>query len=249
MKQKIVGNWKMNCTQTESQNLINELLKNNFSDNTEIVVCPPFVSLETVGKLLENSQIKLGAQNVSEFDKGAYTGEVSVEMLKSYNCNYCIVGHSERRQYFGETNKKVNLKSKKLIASDLIPIICVGETLSERENGKVDEVIVNQITEGLENFSEIEISKSIIAYEPVWAIGTGKTATPEMANDVHKIIRNSISKIFNHQISSSISILYGGSVKGDNAAELLSQSDINGALVGGAALKSSEFVQIINSAK
>lgn len=239
----------MNCTQTESQNLINELLKNNFSDNTEIVVCPPFVSLETVGKLLENSQIKLGAQNVSEFDKGAYTGEVSVEMLKSYNCNYCIVGHSERRQYFGETNKKVNLKSKKLIASDLIPIICVGETLSERENGKVDEVIVNQITEGLENFSEIEISKSIIAYEPVWAIGTGKTATPEMANDVHKIIRNSISKIFNHQISSSISILYGGSVKGDNAAELLSQSDINGALVGGAALKSSEFVQIINSAK
>ena len=247
MKQIIVGNWKMNCSKQEAEKLILEIL--NFKNKVEVVVCPPFTSLETVGEKLKNSNVKLGAQNVSEFDKGAYTGEISIEMLKSYNCSYCIVGHSERRQYFGETNQKVNIKSKKLIANGITPIICVGETLAERESGRMSEVILNQVDESLKNISSEEILKTVIAYEPVWAIGTGKTATPEQANDVHSLIRKKLADNFSSVISEKIPILYGGSVKGDNATELLNQKDINGALVGGASLKPLDFIEIINAAK
>lgn len=249
MKQLIVGNWKMNLTRDESSLLVNELLKNNFQNNVEVVLCPPFISIQLVGELIKNSSIKIGAQNISEHESGAYTGEISSQMLKSYNCNYCIVGHSERRQYFNETDELVNKKSKILLSKNIKPIICVGETLSQREENKTAEIITVQIKGALKNFSETEILNSVIAYEPVWAIGTGKTASTEQANEVHELIRTLLAQLYNREVAIQIPILYGGSVKGENALELLSQNHIDGALVGGAALKSSDFAKIIVSAK
>ncbi len=243
----IAGNWKMNGTIEETKSLINGLLTGSYdSDKAEMIVCPPYTSLATACKMLRDSKIAVGAQDMSVHDKGAYTAEISSEMLLTVGVSFVILGHSERRQYHAETDQLVNAKAKIAISADLTPIICVGETLDDRESGQTETIIGQQIDGTLNEFSADLLSKSVIAYEPVWAIGTGKTATPEMAQDVHRFIRNRIAGI-DKKAAEKIQILYGGSVKPDNAKSLLSQPDIDGALVGGAALKADDFLKIINS--
>lgn len=256
----IAGNWKMYKTVDESIELINalKLLTSNPSakggpasggkTNVVVIVCPPFTSLAIASNLLKGSNIKLGAQNMSEHDEGAYTGEVSWKMLKSVGCAYVILGHSERRQYFNETNELINLKAKKALANGLRPIICVGEKLDERENGVTEQIITTQVKGVLAGISSDDLKNAIIAYEPVWAIGTGKTATPMQAQEVHKHIRKLVAQLFSWNVAEGLVIQYGGSVKPDNAAELLGQDDIDGALVGGACLKADSFSDIIRSA-
>jgi len=250
-KTLIAGNWKMNKGIAETADLINALKAQLAAENPHriIVVCPPFTSLVTASNLLKGSPIKLGAQNMSEHDEGAYTGEVSWKMLKSAGCEYVIVGHSERRQYFAESNQLINLKAKKALAAGLRPIICVGETLSEREKGITDQVVTTQVTGVLQGLSASDMDRVVIAYEPVWAIGTGRNATPHQAEEVHKLIRELLKQQFGQSVSENVLILYGGSVKPDNAADLLVQDDIDGALVGGACLKADSFVEIIRAAK
>lgn len=225
-------------------------IKNEMSKSetqTEVIVCPPFTSLETATTLLKGSKIKLGAQNMHYEENGAFTGEVSASMLKSVGCKFVILGHSERRTIFGETDEVINLKIKKAIASGLKPIFCVGETLEERENGLTEKVVETQIKNGLKGIPESDLSELIVAYEPVWAIGTGKTASPEQAQEVHKFIRNLIKSQFSSNLAENIVIQYGGSVKPENAAELFSQQDIDGGLIGGASLKASSFMAIVNA--
>jgi len=248
-KKVIAGNWKMYKDVNESIEFVKELVlkQNNIPDNTDVIICVPFTSLFSVNQILKDSKIKLGAQNMFYEDQGAYTGEISPLMLKSTGCKYVILGHSERRTYFGETDEIVNKKVKKAIEKDLTPIMCIGETLEERESGITNQVVEKQIRGGLNGLSSEEISKVIIAYEPVWAIGTGKTATPEQAQDVHRFIRELISKISNEKVASNLIIQYGGSMKPENAKELLSQPDIDGGLIGGACLKVDSFYKIIAS--
>lgn len=245
----IAGNWKMYKTVDETIELINALkpLTSNLKSNVSVIVCPPFTSLAIVASLIKDSPIKLGAQNMSEHDEGAYTGEVSCKMLKSAGCEYVILGHSERRQYFGETNELINLKGKKALANGLKPIICVGEKLDEREKGVTDQIISTQVKGVLSGISSDDLKNVIIAYEPVWAIGTGKTATPLQAQEVHQHIRKLVAQAYSWNIAEALIIQYGGSVKPDNAADLLSQDDIDGALVGGACLKADSFAAIIGS--
>ncbi|QQS36389.1 MAG: triose-phosphate isomerase [Ignavibacteriales bacterium] len=250
MRNKIIaGNWKMFNDITESQNLITKLISglSGLTLKCEVVICPPYTSLSEAGNLVKNSSVKLGAQNMYFEDNGAFTGEVSASMLKSTGCEYVILGHSERRTIFGENDQLINKKVIKALNSGLNPIFCIGETLSERESGITFDVIKRQVTEGLKNVSSIELSKLVIAYEPVWAIGTGKTATPEQAQEVHAFIRSLISELYSSDEASKIVIQYGGSVKPENAAELLRQPDIDGALVGGACLKADSFISIIRS--
>jgi len=250
-KMIIAGNWKMYKDLEETKQLVNGLKAQMKipSQNVVVVICPPFTSLAVAGELVRGSAIKLGAQNMSEHDEGAYTGEISWKMLKSAGCEYVILGHSERRQYFHESNELINLKAKKAIANGLRPIICVGETLAERESGVMERIITTQVRGVLKDFSQADMAVTTIAYEPVWAIGTGKTATPAQAEEVHKTIRSLASQLFNPSIAESLVIQYGGSVKPDNAAELLGQIDIDGALVGGACLKPDSFSAIIAAAK
>lgn len=247
----IAGNWKMFKTLPESEELIKGILNesSSFPKGVAAAVCPPFTSLSLAGTLLKGSGIFLGAQNMSEQDEGAFTGEISWKMLISTGCTHVILGHSERRQYFGETNEKVNLKAKKALANTLTPIICVGETLKEREGGVTANVITTQIQGVLAGLSNEEMKRVVIAYEPVWAIGTGKVATPAQAQEVHSQIRALVAKQFTTSIADELVIQYGGSVKPDNAAELLRQKDIDGALVGGACLKADSFAAIIRAAK
>lgn len=250
MRRKVVaGNWKMNKDLSGTIELIsaikNELSK--YETSTEVIVCPPFTSLETASTLLKGSSIKLGAQNMHYEDSGAFTGEISAEMLKSVGCQYVILGHSERRTLFGESDEMINKKIKKAVSAGLKPIFCVGETLEERESGSTEKVVETQIREGLSGLNESELSELIIAYEPVWAIGTGKTATPQQAQDVHQFIRNLISELSSNNFAENLVIQYGGSVKPDNAAELFSQPDIDGGLIGGASLKADAFLAIVNS--
>jgi triosephosphate isomerase len=250
MRRKIIaGNWKMNNDISESQKLvsgiINGLGKNSHCD---VIVCPPFTSLAEVSSLIKNTQIKLGAQNMFYEDSGAFTGEVSAFMLKSVGCEYVILGHSERRTIFGETDEVINKKIKKAIQSGLKVIFCIGESLSQRENGTTNEIVKSQIFKGLEGITEEEMKSVIIAYEPIWAIGTGKTATPAQAQEVHLFIRELVAEIYSSSVSENLIIQYGGSVKPDNARELLSQRDIDGALVGGACLKADSFLTIIAAA-
>ena len=246
-RQIIAGNWKMNGTIEETKALINGLLGGSFNASKAVmVVCPPFTALSTAAKLLSNSKIELGAQDMSVHAKGAYTAEISAEMLLTVGASFVILGHSERRQYHAETDELVNAKAKVAIEAGLTPIICVGETLDQREAGQTEAVIGEQVDGTLSEFSADFIKKSVIAYEPVWAIGTGKTATPQMAQDVHKFIRDRISSL-DKEAASIVPILYGGSVKPDNAGSLLSEADIDGALVGGAALKADDFLKIINA--
>lgn len=245
----VAGNWKMNNNLSESIALISEIKNGilNLDVKTEAIICPPYVILETAAALLKDSKVKLGAQNMHFEDSGAFTGEVSASMLKSVGCEYVILGHSERRAIFNETNEVINKKIKQALKYDLKPIFCVGETLEERENGTMKNVLETQITEGLANISEDELSKMIVAYEPVWAIGTGKTATPDQAQEVHNFIRSLITKLYSSNVAEKLIIQYGGSVKPNNAEELISQPDIDGALVGGACLKADSFLEIIKA--
>ncbi len=248
MRKKIIaGNWKMNNDIAQTAALINGITAQVASGKAEVIVCPPFTSLLTAGQLLAGSAVKLGAQDVSLHDSGAYTGEISVAMLKSVGCAYVIVGHSERRQYHAETNEIVNRKAKKVLAGGLLPIICIGETLEEREKGITDRILTTQTTGVLAGLPASDVERSIIAYEPVWAIGTGKTATKEQAEDAHRLIRSVIAGLYSRDTAEKVTIQYGGSVKPDNAKELLSQPNIDGALVGGACLKADSFAGIINA--
>lgn len=251
MRPKVIaGNWKMNKDSAEASALIKELKTKVGAGlgGVQVIICPPFTALSLGSELIKGSPIKLGAQNMYHEDEGAFTGEISPKMLKSVGCEYVILGHSERRQIFGETNEAINKKAKKALASGLLPIICVGETLDEREKNITDQVVTAQIKGVLKEIPAADLEKIIIAYEPVWAIGTGKNATPQQAEDVHKLIRKLVGQLYNWTVAEKLVIQYGGSVKPDNAAELLKQPDIDGALVGGACLKADSFVQIVQSA-
>lgn len=248
-KMVIAGNWKMHGELNETVNLISGIknLLEDYDLKCDVIVAPPFTSLETANTLVKDSQIKLSAQNMHFEDKGAFTGEISHSMLKSVGCEFVILGHSERRSIFGETDEIINKKIIKALSVGLNPIFCIGETLEEREANITGKIVETQIRKGLENVSESDLAKIIIAYEPVWAIGTGKVATPEQAQDVHYFIRNLISQMYSKEAAENLTIQYGGSVKPDNAAGLLSKPDIDGALVGGACLKADSFVGIIKA--
>ena len=247
MRKKIIaGNWKMNNTISEAENFVSSIIDRINVDDVDVVICPNFVCLETVGNLLDGKKVSLGAQNVYFEEKGAYTGEVSADMLVSAFVDYTIVGHSERRTYFGETDEDVNKKVKILLSRDIKPIICVGETLEQREEGKHLNLVKMQVINALKDIDEKSVSeKVVIAYEPIWAIGTGKTATAEEANEMCKFIRSVIAEIYSEKVAQKVRIQYGGSVNSKNASEILNMSDIDGALVGGASLKE-EFVSIVN---
>jgi triosephosphate isomerase len=251
MRKKIIaGNWKMNNDIHGTVNLISELKKelNGKSLNADVIVCPTFTNLETAKTLLKDSSIRLGAQNVYFEENGAFTGEISPSMLISVGCEFVIIGHSERRTIFGESDQVINKKIKASIKNHLKPIFCIGETLDEREKGVTFNIVESQIRNGLEGITESDLAFLIVAYEPVWAIGTGRNATPQQAQEVHQFIRNLIAKIYSQNFADQLVIQYGGSVKADNAKELLSQPDIDGALVGGACLKAESFVKIIEAA-
>ncbi len=252
MRQKVIaGNWKMYKDLAETRELLGALVARTaeIPEGVTAVVCPPFTSLSVAAEMVRGSRIRLGAQNMSEHDEGAFTGEISWKMLKSAGCDFVILGHSERRQYYGETDESVNRKAKKALRAALQPILCVGETLKERESGVTDAIVGGQVRGVLEGLTAEEMNRLIIAYEPVWAIGTGRTATPAQAEAVHAMIRGIVRNLYGDAVSQSLVIQYGGSVKPDNSAELLSQNDIDGALVGGACLKADSFYQIIRSAK
>jgi triosephosphate isomerase len=246
----IAGNWKMNKNVRQTEELISAIKKGMDFElkNVKVIVCPPATSLETAGRLLGGTSIGLGAQNMYHEDEGAFTGEVSPGMLKSVGCQYVILGHSERRQYFKETDEFINKKVKKALASGLIPIVCVGETLEEREKNVTNDVVTKQVKGVLSGVSSADVEKVILAYEPVWAIGTGRTATPAQAEEVHALIRALLGTLYGQSVADRIVVQYGGSVKPENASELLSQSDIDGALVGGACLKADSFIPIIKAA-
>lgn len=247
MRKKIIaGNWKMNYCVNKAEDFVSEIKDAINTDEVDVVICPNFVALDRLSDLLEGTNIKLGAQNVHTEDKGAYTGETSVNMLAAVGVKYCIVGHSERRQYFAETNEIVNKKAKKLLEKDINPIVCVGETLEERESNTMFDVVEKQVRESLDGIEEAQMKRNVvIAYEPIWAIGTGKTATAEQANEMCKFIREVVSKMYNDSVAEAVRIQYGGSVKPSNANEILNMSDIDGALVGGASL-TNDFVAIVN---
>ena len=246
-KPLIAGNWKMNKTASEAMDFANNL-KSALRDvqDVEVVICPAFVALSEVSKILEGSNAKLGAQNMYMQENGAYTGEISPLMLKDAGCQYVIIGHSERREYFKEDNKLINAKIKLALKYQLRPILCVGETLSEYQNNQTIDIVKTEIREGLAGIDEEQMSQVAIAYEPIWAIGTGKTATPADANKVHKIIRHIISEMFDVKTGEKTRIQYGGSVKPDNIGALMEKSDIDGALVGGASLSVESFIRIAN---
>ena len=250
-KKIIAGNWKMNKTQAEARILVEDLIRDlGRIDSAEIVLCPPFTALSAVSEMLNNSSssIRLGAQNLHEAASGAYTGEISASMLRELYVRYVIIGHSERRQYFHEDNATVNRKTKAALAAELRPIVCVGETLPQRELNEWKNVLEMQLVEGLAGFGDKDLADIILAYEPVWAIGTGKTASAEQAEEAHQWIRKVLSEKFSKTASERIRIQYGGSVKAENAKELLSKPDIDGALVGGASLDARGFTAIIKNA-
>ena len=250
MRKKIIaGNWKMNKTVAESIELVEELQRLH-ADQTavDVVVCPPYTSLKSVSDILSNTQIHVGSQNISAEDSGAYTGEISHEMLKELYVRYVIIGHSERREYFQESDDLINRKVLKALEKNLKPILCVGESLEQREGGITEEVVEKQIRLGLRDINPDMYSDVVIAYEPVWAIGTGKTATAQQAQDVHYFIRCLIKEMVGLDASNVVRIQYGGSMKPSNAEELLSQADIDGGLIGGASLDAVSFGSLIDSA-
>lgn len=248
MRRKVIaGNWKMNMLPNEAMNFINDLEPTAKTATCEIILCVPYTDLFYSLLTAQNTKIKIGAQNMHWEEKGAYTGEISPQMLTCINVEYVIIGHSERRQYFAETDETVNKKVKAAFANNLKPILCVGETLKQRELGLAEEVITRQTTLALEGLTKEQVENTIIAYEPIWAIGTGKVATKEDANDAIKQIRNQIASLYAEETAKNITILYGGSVNSKNAKELFSTSDIDGGLVGGASLKIDEFDAIIKS--
>ena len=242
----IAGNWKMNKLNSEAADLVNAILPAvSQTDYCEVGVCPPYSCLATVSNLVRGTKLSLGAQNCHYEDSGAFTGEVAPPMLKELGCKYVIVGHSERRHKFGETDEFINKKISALYKHQLLPILCIGETLEEREAGKLKEVVERQIRGSLAEVPEEKMRTTVIAYEPVWAIGTGKTATPQQAQEMHAFIRKLLSEIYSNELAETVRIQYGGSVKPNNVKELMSMPDIDGALVGGASLKPDTFIPII----
>lgn len=248
-KYLIAGNWKMNNATAEATALATEVVE-TVGKQTEVgvAICPSFTALSTVSKIVEGSNIQLGAQNMHHAASGAYTGEISASMLRDLFCGFVILGHSERREYFGETDADVNTKVKAALENNLKPILCIGETDEEREAEKTLEVVSTQLRGGLAGISGDDFANGVIAYEPVWAIGTGKTATPEMAQEVHAFIRKELVEILGASVADKIRILYGGSMKPGNAPELLDQPDIDGGLIGGAALQAKSFCQLVEIA-
>jgi triosephosphate isomerase (TIM) len=246
----IAGNWKMNKTVPESLELIHALMKKlSSSCQAEVVLIPPFTSLFSAGEALRGSDLHLGAQNLSHLSGGAVTGEVSGTQLISVGCRYVLVGHSERRKLFQENDSLINQKLKTALSEGLYPILCVGESWEEREAGRAEEIIGNQLKEGLDGLTSIEMRKVTIAYEPVWAIGTGKNAEPAQAQEIHEAIRSALSSQYEPAVSKGIRIIYGGSVTPDNSSSLMAQPDVDGALVGGASLDADSFYAIINAIK
>lgn len=245
----VAGNWKMNKTVAEARDLANAI-KRELADckDVDIVLCPPYTALQAVSDVITGTHIDLGAQNMHWEKNGAFTGEVAAGMLRELFCHYVIVGHSERRGYFGETDEIVNKKTKAALASNLKPIVCIGETLQERESGRTEQVITTQTRGSLAGLSPRELVECIIAYEPVWAIGTGKTASPQQAQEVHALIRRLLKEMADEAVAQSVRIQYGGSVKAANARELFGQPDIDGGLIGGAALEARSFVEIVQGA-
>lgn len=247
-KKIIAGNWKMNKAIAEAKDLA-EGVNMQVGDcrEVDVVLCPPFTALSVVGEIIADTNIKLGAQDMHWEPDGAFTGEISASMLRDLYCHYVIIGHSERRQYFNETDETVNRKVKAAVNGNLVPVLCVGESLEQREGGHAQAVVKNQVEKGLADIGE-GIGKLIIAYEPVWAIGTGKTATPEQAQEMHAFIRKTVAGMAGEDTAQSVRIQYGGSMKPANAAELLAKDDIDGGLIGGAALDARSFVQIVEAA-
>ncbi len=246
----VAGNWKMNETVGEALTLVRELrgMVSMVRDKVEVVVAPPFTALHAVARAIEDSNIRLAAQNCFWEPSGAYTGEVSAPMLKEVGCSYVIVGHSERRQLFGETDETVNRRAKAALKAELLPIICIGETLGEREAGRTLHIVTRQLTAALAGFDAADVAQFVIAYEPVWAIGTGRNASSDQAQEVHAHIREQLTGLYGREISERIRIQYGGSVKPQNAAELMGKPDVDGALVGGASLKAADFAAIVKAA-
>lgn len=248
MRQPMVaGNWKMNGSSSSVSELIDGIKAGVGAANAEVVVCPPYVYIPTVASMIENTDIHLGAQNMCDQDSGAFTGEVAAPMLKDVGCEYVIIGHSERRALYGETDKITAVKYAAALKNNLKPIFCIGETLEEREQGITEQVVARQIDAMLEESGVASLANAVLAYEPVWAIGTGKTATPEQAQDVHAFIRSKIAEQ-DAGIAEGLRILYGGSMNPGNAVELRSQPDIDGGLIGGASLKADDFLAICSAA-
>ena len=249
MRRKIViGNWKMNMTREETKSLLTLVKETVKCTNVDVAFAVPYTSMDVAANVLANTNIALAAQNVHSEPRGAYTGEISVEMLKEAGVKYCIVGHSERRKYFNETDELVNKKTKALLGNNIFPVVCVGETLEQREKGEHLDLIRMQVKKALADIDMMHIENVIIAYEPLWAIGTGVTATTEQAEEVCSFIRYIVAEVYGVSISENIRILYGGSVNENNAKELFMMENIDGALVGGASLKPT-FIEIINAAK
>lgn len=247
----IAGNWKMNCTPSEATALSEELVKaiEGKDLTSTFLACPPYISISAALEKASGSQFKIGAQNVHQEDSGAYTGEIAANMIKDAGCEFVIIGHSERREYFGETDATVNTKVRKALEAGLTPIVCVGEVLEERKANEHEAVVSRQVKEGLSGFSADELGKMIIAYEPVWAIGTGEVATPDQAEEMHKGIRGVLTELADEDTAESIAILYGGSMKPGNAEELLKQPNVDGGLIGGASLKTDSFTAILDIAE
>lgn len=247
-KAVIAGNWKMNNTRVETKSLIEALIPAVKDADCGVVVCVPFTNLETAINLTKGTNIKVGAQNCHFEAKGAFTGEISASMLTEMGVEYVVIGHSERRQYFGETDVTVNKRLKAAVAAGLTVILCVGEMLEDRENGVTDELVAMQTKIALGGVSREDLSKIIIAYEPVWAIGTGKTATADQANEVCAVIRATVEKLYDKEAADAMTIQYGGSMNAGNAAELLGKPDVDGGLIGGASLKAPDFAAIVEAA-
>ena len=250
-KSFVAGNWKMNTDSHSGVKLAEDVVSGcgeTAGNEVDVAVCPPFVYLQQVGRALQSSHIALGAQDVYFEQKGAFTGEISSAMLKDIGCAYAICGHSERRHVIGETDDLINKKVKAAFAGGLLPILCVGELLDERKANKTTEVVTRQMKNGLAGLNEEKMSAVTIAYEPVWAIGTGLTATPGQAQEVHALIRGLLANMYSRKLAAEIRIQYGGSVKPDNAGELMAQEDVDGLLVGGASLKAGDFVAIVKAA-
>ena len=247
-KRIIAGNWKMNTTVQEAVELAKAIVSHTAEmGDADAIVCTPFTHLVSVAEVIKDSPVKLGAQDLYWEKSGAFTGQISADMLKSVGCDYVIIGHSERRQFFGETDETVNKKTKAALQAGLTPIVCVGELLHERESNQTQNVVETQIRGAFEGLLKEDAGKLVLAYEPVWAIGTGKVATPAQAQEVHAFIRNLVKTIFDNDVAENIQIQYGGSMKPDNAAELLGNPDVDGGLIGGASLKADSFFGIINA--
>lgn len=245
----VAGNWKMNKTVQEAVDLASDIKRDlGGCKHVDVVLCPPFTALKAVSEVITGSHVDLGAQNMHWEKSGAYTGEISAEMVRELYCHYVILGHSERRALFGETDEVVNRKTRAALESNLTPIVCVGETLAEREAGQTNDVVASQVRGSLKGISPSQLVDCVLAYEPVWAIGTGKTASPEQAQDVHAFIRGVLNEIADEDTAQTVRIQYGGSVKPANARELFSLPDIDGGLIGGAALEARSFIDIVKAA-